>query len=545
MDVKFSAVFARLVLAVLLLGLVQPAHALGLGQARALSYLQQPLDLHIQLISRSEAEMATVTAGMASAADFRVMGLDAGVMAVPLEFTIVRDLDDPHIRVRSREPITEPVLQIVIEVVWASGRMVRQYTVFLDPPTFDSAAPLPSVTPAPVPEAPPATPPTVVEEAPVLETGPPFDPGTEPVSPVDEPAVAFESPAGSEPALAPEPVVEETPPADTPLETEVAAPPEAAVPATTEPAAAETSLVETVAAPEPEPGPEPVEPIRSALPDPGTPAADSYEVSRGETLWGLSSRWAEAHGVDVNQMMLAVQQRNPDAFNNGNINSLKAGAVLRIPQAPDDFTYDQRQAMLEVLRQEQIYRNRWDIPVDPSSLPTVSELAQQPLAEPAESAASSTADDAPDSAGRLELVPPSESADAGGETLAQGATGEAGSAGESVVEELARAEEELANARQENTYLNERILELEAEIERARAEVSDSGLAQMEDQLREDRAAGEDEPIAIVPDDMPEPWLAKYVWWLVGLLVALVAGLVWWLRTRADDSEYVDSHPLS
>ena len=37
-----------------------------------------------------------------------------------------------------------PVLQVVVEVVWGSGRMLRQYTLFLDPPTFQSAAPLPS-----------------------------------------------------------------------------------------------------------------------------------------------------------------------------------------------------------------------------------------------------------------------------------------------------------------------------------------------------------------------------------------------------------------
>ncbi len=517
----------QLAMAGLLLCLGQAAYALGLGQARAQSYLQQPLDLRIDLISRSEAELATVTAGMASAADFRVMGITSGAIGIPMEFTIERNLEDPHIRVRSREPMTEPVLQLVIEVVWASGRMVRQYTVFLDPPTFDSAAPLPSVTPdAPATPETASTPSTanVPEPAsapPVLESGPPFDPGTEPVE-AQAPAELAESPP---PAVAdPEPSgpVDETPP-DPPGEVLADATPEAAA-----------------SAPEPE-----APAVRTALPDPGSPSPGEHQVARGETLWGLSTRWAREHGVDVNQMMLAVQQRNPDAFNDGNINSLKAGALLRVPDAPEHFTYDQRQAMLEVLRQEQIYRNRWDIPTNPADLPTVADLAQQPVRD--EAPVEATVDSAPEEAdeGRLELVPPSESAAADADAPAQGATGDEGSAGEAVVAELARAEEELANARQENSYLNERIQELEEELDRARAQVEDSGLAQMEDNLREQRESGEEQPLAVVPEDMPESWLAQYVWWLVGVLVLLVVGLVWWLRSRADDSEYFDRQNLS
>lgn len=70
------------------------ASALGLGQATVNSYYEQPLDVRIDLISRSEAEMATVTAGLASPADFQIMGLTRSALGTPLQFSINRDLAD-------------------------------------------------------------------------------------------------------------------------------------------------------------------------------------------------------------------------------------------------------------------------------------------------------------------------------------------------------------------------------------------------------------------------------------------------------------------
>ncbi len=125
----------------LLLGLfaAPQALALGLGQAQVQSYLQQPLVARIDLISRSEAEMATVTAGLASPADFQVLGLTRAAISTPLEFEINRDLSDPHIVVTSLRPMDEPVVQLVVEVVWASGR------IFLPPSFLLSSFLLPSL----------------------------------------------------------------------------------------------------------------------------------------------------------------------------------------------------------------------------------------------------------------------------------------------------------------------------------------------------------------------------------------------------------------
>ncbi|NND38045.1 MAG: FimV family protein [Pseudomonadales bacterium] len=59
----------------------------------------------------------------------------------------------------------------------------------------------------------------------------------------------------------------------------------------------------------------------------------TYTVRSNDSLWKIAK--ATMPGLDVNQAMLALQQENPDAFINGNINLLKRGAVLRLPGASD------------------------------------------------------------------------------------------------------------------------------------------------------------------------------------------------------------------
>jgi len=71
---------------------------------------------------------------------------------------------------------------VLLEVVWASGRMLREYTLFLDPPTFDSPAPQPAVTPTPQPAITAAPQPEPVETLPVEVQPEPEVPFQEPAS---------------------------------------------------------------------------------------------------------------------------------------------------------------------------------------------------------------------------------------------------------------------------------------------------------------------------------------------------------------------------
>jgi FimV-like protein len=293
----------------------------------------------------------------------------------------------------------------------------------------------------------------------------------------------------------------------------------------------------------------PAQPYRAVLPEPGQPLPDAIEVQRGDTLWGLSGAYAEAQGVSINQVMLAVQQKNRDAFIEDNINAMMAGQVLRMPTREEMVSRSARDAMLEVLRQESLYRTRWDLPPSPDALPTISNLADAGTGAATNLAAESPTDaalppataeaEAAEEDSRLVLVPPSEDDSQASQGMGQGGSGETGiSTGESVVEELARAREELANAEQENAYLEERLAELEAELARREAGedtggVADTNLAEMEDRLRDERLAGEEEPELAMPP-RESSWLSSYGPALAGLLVLALATLVWFLRSRRD-----------
>ncbi len=82
---------------------------------------------------------------------------------------------------------------------------------------------------------------------------------------------------------------------------------------------------------------------------------DSRPVRRGDTLWSIAEPYARENGVSVNQMMLAIQEANPQSFAKNNINNLKSGVVLRIP-ADQASKYSAREALAEVQRQWQVWK---------------------------------------------------------------------------------------------------------------------------------------------------------------------------------------------
>ena len=125
---------------------------------------------------------------------------------------------------------------------------------------------------------------------------------------------------------------------------------------------------------------------------------------------------------------------------------------------------------------------------------------------------------------QLELVPPSADSELdsvyGFEEADEDTTGaDASMAVSALREELSRTEEELVNQQQQNTYLQERIQELESQLAaQAQDGVADADLANMEDRLREQRQA---EP---APAPASEPWYSRISYWLIGLPVSYVMG---------------------
>lgn len=265
-------------------------YALGLGEIRLNSALNQPFDAEIELLSPTPEELGSLKVTMANQDVFSRYGIDRPSYLGNFEFSISRGRDGKAtIKVTSNRSVTEPYVTLLVEASWARGRLVREYTVLLDPPVF-----MPSQeTPAPV---------TTPQSATTAEG-------------------RIERPA---------PVAEPRP-----------APP---------PRPAATPRPEPTAEPAPERVPAPVAERNQETPSdqPVIAAPGSeYVVQRNDTLSKIA---AGVSAGSINRTMIAVFRGNPQAFA-GNINRLRAGSVLRIPELSEIEAISAIEAAAEVSRQ--------------------------------------------------------------------------------------------------------------------------------------------------------------------------------------------------
>jgi pilus assembly protein FimV len=261
-------------------------------------------------------------------------------------------------------------------------------------------------------------------------------------------------------------------------------------------------------------------------------------VQRGQTLWSIASDLSGDSGVSVNQMMLAIQRYNPEAFGQGNINLLRSGAILRLPPPSEVARMNARQAVLESMRQAEDYAEILAGRAPESRpAPILAEpgMASGERPDDARTVAVAGADE-----GRLELVPPVDDpavrADSG--AAGPGESDLTGRDAESADQANLLLEEEQEAVAQETEYLSQRIQELQEELGgEAPVEVQDKGLAEMEQQLREQRS-GEESDNAPPPARKEQatdglfPALADHLPWLFLLLLILIAGSVFWWRQR-------------
>ncbi|MAJ91575.1 MAG: hypothetical protein CMF40_05230, partial [Legionellales bacterium] len=129
------------ILYLLILILFNPnsVYAFGLGDVVVNSALNEPLEGRIQLLSASADELDSLKINLADSDTFAKAGIDRPFILGKLNFTLQRSIDsEPDvIRVSSQLPIQEPFLNFLIEVSWANGRILREYTILLDPPSYD------------------------------------------------------------------------------------------------------------------------------------------------------------------------------------------------------------------------------------------------------------------------------------------------------------------------------------------------------------------------------------------------------------------------
>lgn len=245
---------ARGLLACLLLPGI--SFALGLGDVRLNSPLNAPLDAEIELLNATPEDLATLEAKLATKETFERYGLEWPQFMSSVTVTRDRSANGAQVlRIRSSETVTEPFLTLLIEASWARGRMVREYTMLLDPPVFA---------------------PNSVQAA-------------QPVAP----SVGGAQSSGqiSRPAM-----------------------PEAA----------------------------PAQPVAAG-------GGDSYEVQRGDSLSAIARRLSAGSGASASQLMVSIYRGNSGAFE-GDMNRLRAGAVLRIPSSDEIASVSPSEANSEVRR---------------------------------------------------------------------------------------------------------------------------------------------------------------------------------------------------
>ena len=248
------------------------AWGLALGDINLKSNLNQPFRAEITVEGANRDDVSGLTVQLAPRAAFGRLGLDYPEYLQGFNLrTELRPDGNAVVIVTSSASVTEPFVTILVEAVWARGRLLREYTVFLDPPTF--------VAPAPAP------------------------------APVQAPSTATESRTTGTVVRQPPPPAPRAAPADQPAGQPFDAP------------------------------------------------GDSYRVQRNDTLWKIADRYRPDNSVSVNQMMMAIYEANPNAFMGQNINLVRAGSILRIPDRSAVTAISASQANAEVARQYDEWRS--------------------------------------------------------------------------------------------------------------------------------------------------------------------------------------------
>ncbi len=316
------------------------AQALGLGRLVVNSGLDEPLNAQIELISPSPHELKTIKTSLASREDFDIAGVERNPLLFDISYSVIQHSGGQHfIKLVTHKPVREPFVHFLIQVEWSGGRLIREYSALLDPPQWVAGRPAEidvpetaAVVSAPVTEIPP-----LAEAPPLLaeETLPPIgtpDP-SEAVAVTD--VAAAEKPAAIEPMTAAEPRVSQvepaaviepaTPPADVAsTEAPVRAPAESA-PATAEVVPPAPAVVSELA---PLPAPE-IPALLEATP----PTSSQYgPVQAGETLYRVAGKLNVDKSLSAQQVMLALMRANPSAFFGNNVNNLKVGKILQVPE---------------------------------------------------------------------------------------------------------------------------------------------------------------------------------------------------------------------
>ena len=254
----------------------ETARAAGLGPLTVQSALGQPLKAEVEVTSVTPEELQSLSVRLAPQAAFRQAGIEFNPALASLRFSLDKSNGRHIVRITSTQAINEPFVDLLLELNWATGRLVREYTFLLDPPEL-------RIGKAPDPIAP-----VVVDQTP-----------------------ASASVTAPKPSPTPEPTVKTGP------------------------------------APAPAPAPSATS---APKPDTSSSSASEVKVKSGDTLSKIAVRNLPS-GVTLEQMLVALYRANPNAFAGSNMNRLKAGTILRLPEATDAMAVPAPDARREVVVQ--------------------------------------------------------------------------------------------------------------------------------------------------------------------------------------------------
>ncbi len=113
------------------------AFAIGLGDMKVLSSLDQPFDAEISLIDVGDIPLSGIKANIADTDEYERAGLERSFELNTLTFVIEHNRHGHAvIHLRSLERISNPFIQLLVDLAWSKGQIYRAYDVLLDPPDY-------------------------------------------------------------------------------------------------------------------------------------------------------------------------------------------------------------------------------------------------------------------------------------------------------------------------------------------------------------------------------------------------------------------------
>lgn len=407
----------KLTLSLAVMAALLPArgYPLGLGEIELNSALNQELNAEIEILSASPEDAEQLIVQLGSREAFNRAGIDRPYLLQQLKFKVVDRNGAPYIRVYTNSAVREPFLSFLLEIDWPQGNLLREYTLLLDPPVYNSG----------------------------VSAGTPAGGGHPFIDPADT-----QSPSQSA--------------------TQQYYPDASTTGAATISSDSGRSLSYQA------PSAQATQPAGAYAPVAARDSVDIYRVKENDTLWSMANRMRPDDSVSVEQMMLALVRKNPEAFIQENINGVKRGYILRVPDRDEALQINRQQALAEAREHAALWR---EYTRASSSATPASAMEAKPAAADGGSAADAAS-------GQLSIVGASEedgsehagTAQAPGSELAR------------LQQELAYAREQLESERIEKETLRSRLSELEQKVQSV-INMDDAQLAELQQSLQQDTQA--------------------------------------------------------